>query len=159
MNDYWLAGVIEGEGTIYLKKGAKYGEMSLSMSDEDVVRTVREVAGCGKVYGPYRRVNKRTNTEWLPMWKWSVNHSTDLLLLLDRLIPLFHSRRKARGIEVRDALRAVQAEKAYPTGVTKNHNGFQARLNSEKLGTYKTVEDAHAVYMKARRKWLDTRGY
>jgi hypothetical protein len=54
-----MAGLFEGEGWIGWKKpgtdGGPHLEMRLGMTDEDTVQRFFELAGIGKMYGPYRR--------------------------------------------------------------------------------------------------------
>jgi hypothetical protein len=85
----WLAGIIEGEGTIGVAKG-KYPVVAVVMSDGDVVRRCQEYAGHGSVRGPYDRPNGN-----LPLWGWKITgrHAAGLMMTI---YPLMGIRRQAK---------------------------------------------------------------
>lgn len=52
----WLVGILEGEGSFsQSERGVSEvaARVCVGMTDEDVILKVAEIAGCGRVYGPY----------------------------------------------------------------------------------------------------------
>jgi hypothetical protein len=101
----WLAGLLEGEGYfgIGVRKAtaknrqlrdSKTPRITLTMTDEDVVRRAHALAGVGKVYGPYAR------GEWKPQWSWMVANRKDALPLMEKLRPHMGQRRAAKIAEI-----------------------------------------------------------
>lgn len=86
--DAWLAGLYEGEGSCSLAAGRL--QIQIKMTDEDVIRRVLEVAGVGRVYGPYRR----GPDHYKAFWTYIAYKTDDVLVLLDRLRPFLMSRRR-----------------------------------------------------------------
>jgi hypothetical protein len=50
---YWLAGLLEGEGTFCFGRDKKYPYLSVEMTDRGVVDRCASILGC-RLYGPYR---------------------------------------------------------------------------------------------------------
>jgi hypothetical protein len=123
----WAAGLFEGEGTIGVRKtpGCQV-YISLTSTDEDVVREFARVVDAGKVYGPYQYDEKRK-----PFWKWNCDGMNGVRVLED-LLPWFLSRRAARAREVIAAWRTRQGEPHYTVsrkgmGGSKYHNGVRVK--------------------------------
>lgn len=90
----WAAGLFEGEGTIGLRKRPEdQVYISLTSTDEDVVREFARIVNSGKVYGPYQYGDGK------PFWKWDC-YGLPGVNTLDMLSPFFLTRRKARAAEV-----------------------------------------------------------
>jgi len=88
----WLAGLYEGEGTLYRQTDARNGSVSyhlrLPMTDEDTVRRAHEIAGVGYVYAlPRRQVG------WKPQWVWVVRRRDDIAHVIRDLLPWLGNRR------------------------------------------------------------------
>lgn len=102
MNDLeigWVAGIIEGEGTICSRPssmGSNYVEVS--MTDEDTIQKLLNTTGFGNVRGPYKRDNKKL------FWIWHVADASSLSYLLDTIYPLMSIRRQEKIKECRDNL-------------------------------------------------------
>lgn len=90
----WLAGIIEGEGCLS-PCGPNSWRVGVKMTDEDVVRRVADVAGVGRVAGPYEPRNGNK-----PQWTWTVSKSSDVVGLLATLWPFFGERRRERAGEI-----------------------------------------------------------
>lgn len=89
----WLAGIIEGEGSIEYGAGSRgnYYKVTVEMTDLDVVDRVHRIAGCGTLRGPY----------WHPkstkeIWKWAVQNRPAVLALLQVIYPLMGIRRQTK---------------------------------------------------------------
>lgn len=66
----WLAGIVEGEGSIFLHprkdRPRPQPRVQAGMTDEDIIRRMQALAG-GRVYGPYvheGRLGKKPRWEW-----------------------------------------------------------------------------------------------
>lgn len=94
----WVAGLIEGEGSYYLRDHTTYPAVvfQLNMTDEDVVRRAQEVAGVGKVnpHAPGVRSVKQ-------QWRWRVAAQAEVAWLMDEMYPLMGLRRKQKIDELR----------------------------------------------------------
>jgi hypothetical protein len=101
---YWLAGLLEGEGS-FLQRRDRNGHLwlgvTMATTDEDVARRCEAVAG-GKVRGPYRR------GRWKPIWRWSVERHQDVISLMEMLRPLMGERRAA---QIDDCLNAFRSKR------------------------------------------------
>jgi hypothetical protein len=98
----YSAGLFEGEGWIGMErsyrttrsKKGRQAKVSLSMSDEDVVRRFHQAVGCGRVNGPYV---KGTNK---PMWVWAASGHENVQALVACWWPWLGMRRRAKAREV-----------------------------------------------------------
>lgn len=93
-----MANLFEGEGCIGIKRTGNhlYARLTVSMSDEDVVRAFHQRAGCGTVRGPVQRPNRK------PMWTWAVGHKAEVRRLLTLWLPYLGERRSAKAREALD---------------------------------------------------------
>lgn len=104
----WAVGIIEGEGYIGLVRASRhvgtnnYVRISVQMTDEDVVRRLREALGQGRVRGP--RFHPGTNRQ--PTWLWDIAGSAAYHLLY-RLLPHLGNRRRVRALECLAELGAI----------------------------------------------------
>ena len=91
----WAIGLFEGEGTILIRKRPEDQiALSLSSTDEDVVRQFCSVVNFGKVYGPYQYGARRK-----PFWKWNADKGTEVEAFLRRSVPLLGIRRTEKARE------------------------------------------------------------
>ena len=84
----WIAGLIEGEGSIlYMKHNTI---VNVSMTDEDVIRSIVDRLQIGSVVGPYRRdiPNRK------PIWRWHIGDRRSVARLLLAIYPLLGNRRR-----------------------------------------------------------------
>lgn len=84
----WLAGLVEGEGCFNAAKGLP--RVTVKMTDEDVIRRAREVAGVGQVMGPHANGRK------LPIWTWHVTKGHEAVAMMLFLYPYLGERRRAK---------------------------------------------------------------
>lgn len=94
----WLAGIVEGEGTI-LVRGRTGVSVKVAMTDEDVVRRLHEVTGVGLLGGPFW-----SNNSTKPVWRWDLHRGEDVARILLAIYPLMGVRRGARIAEAADRL-------------------------------------------------------
>jgi hypothetical protein len=100
----WVAGIVEGEGTISItSQGTPF--IKVSMTDEDVVRRLRDWTGVG-----------RFATTHPPAWQekgykrqyiWQVAKAADVLLVAEAIGPFLLGRRAARLAEIVPVAQAV----------------------------------------------------
>lgn len=90
MSDFdkgYMAGMIDGEGTIRLekdKRGCLHPRVSVANTNQDTLRKLQEMTGIG---GFYIRENRGTN--WKAVWMWNVNGIVDTKALLIQLKDCF----------------------------------------------------------------------
>ncbi len=101
----WLAGLFEGEGHIGFS--GKYSvNLSINMTDEDVIEKCFKLASVGRRHGPYR-LNKPNQK---PMWSWIVAKEGEVRELLPLLLPWLSKRRTERADEAMLRLGKVRRE-------------------------------------------------
>jgi hypothetical protein len=94
----WLAGIIEGEGSIRIEP--KNGVVvRLSMTDEDVVRKVSAMCGAGNFFP--LKPHAAWKAHYKPQFRWELGRREDVVPFLQAILPHLGSRRGAR---VREAL-------------------------------------------------------
>ena len=96
----WFAGIVEGEGYIGLSPRVC---IHVSMTDEDVVRRVYEVAGCGTFSGPFKKGGAKDH--WKPQWRWTIHYRDDVARLLMAIRPFLGKR---RGFAADTAIEAIK---------------------------------------------------
>jgi hypothetical protein len=96
----WIAGIIEGEGTVTLKTGStrsgnNFPTLRVVMTDEDVIRSLHRITGLGNIHYQVRedteKGNKRKDT-----WIWAVAARDEVRNILEQILPWMHSRRTER---------------------------------------------------------------
>lgn len=90
----WAAGLFEGEGCISIV--GRRVQLSLNMTDEDVVRRLHCVVGVGAVYGPLQP----RMAHYKPQWRWTVSSRADVALVLSMFWPWLGDRRKTKAREI-----------------------------------------------------------
>lgn len=88
----WLAGLLEGEGTIVFTSVNSIA-LTIFMTDEDVLRRCHEFTEAGMVTGPYQNKKRPTHK---PLWKWSVTKGAHAEAILIAIYPWMGIRRQAR---------------------------------------------------------------
>lgn len=100
----WVAGIVEGEGSIVATSGSS-SELKVLMTDEDVVRRLHEVTGLGNVYGPiFHKAGGK------PLYAWKVARKRDLARVLLAIYPLLGERRQQQIGIVADRLLRLRAK-------------------------------------------------
>jgi hypothetical protein len=116
---YWLAGLLEGEGSFHTSTHRKpsgthnYAIIEVSMTDEDVIRRAGTLMGA-----PSRLQNppSRRAKGWKPQWRVRLFGSKASSLMRD-LRPLMGERRRR---QIDDALKR-SAENSNPSRVSDQH--------------------------------------
>lgn len=79
----WVAGIIEGEGSIQTRSNANGLNVVVQMTDEDVIRRLRDVTSIGRVSGPYKSSTLRLDGELKKLrWFWLVGRKEEVARLL-----------------------------------------------------------------------------
>lgn len=90
----WAAGLFEGEGCFTMRtkpNGKKYPRLSLTSTDEDVVRKFHDAVSIGYVV---TRVPQKQH--WKPMWTWQAFGFENTQTLATLIGPYLGARRSAR---------------------------------------------------------------
>ena len=107
MNDQevgWVAGIIEGEGTIECrsnpsKAGTKWHpRLEVVSTDEDVVARLHRMVG-GHINGPYApraRVAGGDHYGTKAIWRWRLSTDAAVVGLMEQIRPLMGERRGAK---------------------------------------------------------------
>lgn len=97
---HWVAGFLEGEGCFGLNHPEKgrmaYPQIQITSTDLDVLEKFRDVVGFGSLSGP-APVRSEAHRE---TYRWSSSAVGDVIPLMNNLLPLMGSRRRARIEEV-----------------------------------------------------------
>jgi len=100
----WVAGIIEGEGSISTTAVQKIGNVyiypliKVTMTDEDMVRRLHEWTGLGRVSGPFSPPSRGDNK---PHWDWNVNRIAHVEALLTAIWPFLGERRREQAARLR----------------------------------------------------------
>jgi len=93
----WLAGLLEGEGSFVVNDTRP--QITVDMTDEDVIRRCHEIAGVGHVYGPYARQRSTTGPR-KDLWSWRVSQQLHTYALMVALYPWMGQRRQEKMREI-----------------------------------------------------------
>jgi hypothetical protein len=108
----WVAGLFEGEGTIV--RGKHYAPaVTISMTDEDVVRRIGDVLGFGTVFGPYDNGPRGDK----PVWKWSASTFEQTQAFIALIWPWLGGRRRQRATELLTECRQTWSYSRWATRV------------------------------------------
>lgn len=119
-----MTGLFEGEGTILIRKRPEDQiALSLSSTDEDIVRKFAAIVGIGKVYGPYSYSEGRK-----PFWKWNADNGFEVFHLLSEMAPRLGNRRYARAKEA--ATRWLERQTRPHYTVSRKGMGGKVRKNN-----------------------------
>jgi hypothetical protein len=137
----WLLGLYEGEGTI-TRNGKKNGhgmQLSITMTDEDVIRKAHMVAGVGSVEGPYFYANRATPgpTMRKPQWRWVVRKKAEVVYVIKGFWDGLGTRRKTQAMKVLDNAAAL-------SDFTSSKTPAEARMDVMyrfATGVYTSLED------------------
>ena len=90
----WAAGLFEGEGCAFINGKWNQPVVQLSSTDRDIVETFAFIVGIGAIY---KRDRKRQNK---PIYQWQASKASDVVKVLELLMPYLHLRRADRAHEV-----------------------------------------------------------
>ncbi len=89
----WAAGLFEGEGCIYQKKGRKNPSWSIriKMTDLDVLQSFHSTVDAGHLTGPYHPPSLKPHHK--SFWHWETAKKDDVIKVLTALLPYLGYRR------------------------------------------------------------------
>lgn len=91
----WLAGIYEGEGSCAISKTGRAINVTVTMTDFDIIERLHALTGLGSVSGPFARGDNK------PYKTWQVS-SIDAVTFLETIKPWLGMRREARAVEAID---------------------------------------------------------
>lgn len=92
----WVAGVFEGEGTIYFNKRGYSVHTSIRMDDRDVVERIHAIMGFGKFS---QRSELRTSGKTVIQYNYQVSTAKDVIVFLEAILPYLGLRRRERALQ------------------------------------------------------------
>jgi hypothetical protein len=98
----WVAGIIEGEGHFSLNERDNSMSVVVSMTDLDVLASLRETTGVGNITGPY---SDKRGDHRKPIWRWTTTKREDMVHLCEEIRPFLHERRSAQLDEALSGLK------------------------------------------------------
>lgn len=104
---YWIAGILEGEGSFHnaISRGIPYPTVSVEMKDKDIIERLANVTGIGVV----RESTRPSRPEhWSKMFTWRVSKGQDVARLLLAVYPEMGERRQAQIAELVNNLTATK---------------------------------------------------
>ena len=113
MNDDYLAGFVDGEGCLTLTyladRHAYRAYVSVSNTDETIIRKIRDYLNCGHVVRLPRHGNHRD------AWQWTLMSKKHIVPLLERLIPKLYVK-KQQAMLVMEFFRSSTPQGHHLTG-------------------------------------------
>lgn len=90
----WLAGLYEGEGSLFFSRG--YPQLTIAMKDSDVIERVYRLTGFGKIYvmdpkGP------DADKEYALSYRWRSNCRPHIKMFFDAVWPYLGRRRREQA--------------------------------------------------------------
>lgn len=104
----WIAGLLEGEGcfSIFIRSSATHNHKSLAihceMSDEDVIKKLHVLAGCGTVNKRLNMSGRKDRRERKQTWIWSVQNHEGINKVCKLIYPFMGNRRQQKIKEMLD---------------------------------------------------------
>lgn len=103
----WVAGIIEGEGTIAVPPGNIYPSIRVEMADKDIIDRLQSITGLGKVVMRKTKQQPHHKTKWV----WSVCARAEVISLIEEITPW-------RGERRLDRINQAVVRLARPIGVS-----------------------------------------
>ena len=96
---HWIAGLVEGEGSFYLRNRLDYpaAVFQLNMTDEDVVMRAYELSGEIGGVRPHAPGSRSVKQQW----RWRIAAGAEVAWFMDQMYPLMGKRRRAKIDELR----------------------------------------------------------
>ena len=85
-----MTGIFEGEGSITHGGRSNRPNLSVEMTDEDIINRFHTIAGCGSVTSRVRPPHK-------PTYAWRAGSADAVVNMLERMLPLLGERRAAKA--------------------------------------------------------------
>ena len=141
----WLAGIVEGEGSITAERRGRGPRVKVKMTDEDVIRLVHTIAGLGHVYGPYK-AKKPSGGFGKDQWVWVCNRAYEAYAMMVALAPWMCSRRRAQILFVVNTwLSCPKPTRMYQNGWFNTRAKFTAQIVDIIRAEYSGPESARIL--------------
>ena len=90
---YWLAGILEGEGSFYIRtlSGHRYPTVLVKMTDRDIINRVKDITNLGTIC-----IKKTLNQNHKDCYQWQVAKTADAVAVMKLVLPLMGERRSQR---------------------------------------------------------------
>ena len=96
----YLAGIIDGEGSIYLNDG-KHPQIKVAMCDKEAVNYLYSISSVGII----RENPLPKNEKWSQSWCWEVSRKKDVVRILLAVYPLLKVQgRKSQAVSAMEVL-------------------------------------------------------
>ena len=93
----YLAGIVDGEGTVTLTRHHKNRtpspQVSVSNNDLELLEYIRDITNCGQI-----RAKKKSKPHHHQSWHWQVNSVSDILRILEQLYPFLRVKKLQAGL-------------------------------------------------------------
>jgi len=109
MNDYddadvaWVGGLFEGEGCVYIEPSHRV-HLEVRMTDEDTIRRLHAVVGCGNVTW-----QPTTNPRHQSTWRWRTSDAWEVRRILNLIRPWLGQRRGAKADEALEWIQKMRS--------------------------------------------------
>jgi hypothetical protein len=146
----YVAGLLEGEGCFYIgylgEAAKRYPRFTIqcAMTDEDVIRRLRDIVGAGAIDGPLLPPSWDQNRK--PVWRWRLGRKDGALELVALLLPWMCSRRSAKIQTMLDA------GEEHPARGTWQHGTRQGYEQGCRCDPCRAVNAERGRVQRARRK-------
>lgn len=101
----WMAGIYEGEGCITRSTGRGH-YIRIKMSDEDIVRRVKEIFGSGSFF----KIEQKK--PYKDLYAWQISGKNEIVRFMQLVAPYLSVRRRERFREVLDIYNTRKNTKA-----------------------------------------------
>ena len=102
----WAAGIFEGEGCVFRRKGRSTVQASVTMTDRDRIELLHKILGVGTVIEV-----KPQKAHWKPAWKWSTASHDGVRHVGEMLYPWLGPRRRAAFEEAASVAHSGRADR------------------------------------------------
>ena len=98
LEEVFLIGVFEGEGSISIFKHSKSAAVTVSMTDLDIIERLHKCWG-GNVY-----LRTQQSPKWKPAWRWQLGGKKAVKNLLEKILPFLSERRACKALDALDRI-------------------------------------------------------
>ena len=146
----WAAGLFEGEGCISVgskRRPTHAPRVSLSTTDEDVVRRFAVIVRCGRVSGPHRK------GKYKPFWLWKTGTFEHFQYIVCLLWYWLCNRRRQRAKEILFIVGPIKS------GLNKTHcpHGHEYSEGNTKWGMKRGHKSRYCVICHRTQNCLNAR--
>lgn len=137
----YLAGLIDGEGCIFISKYRGKNNVSpvynlrviVAMSEKEILEDMQKITGAGRVH--YNPTVSKKRENWSEMWQWITTATADVKALLDAIYPYLRIKKS----QADTALQFIQVGSTHcgknvtvPKHITEQREYFRMKLMNQK---------------------------